>query len=139
MVSFACSRIGLTIFFYLSGACRQMLSFDSVGLSLELFIVYQFKRRLQMASPPHLMWPICHIFICVLQKKRKNTAQSHSTMRLFCHLLRLKEFHHVSDSNLPILRQFSKFHSDFFGDLRCFFFLCQKVICTDLQSGCKLL
>lgn len=80
-----------------------------------------------MARPTHLMWRICHIFIYVLHKSKKNTAQSHSTMRLSCHLLRLKEFHHVSDSNLPILRQFSKFHSDFFGDLRCFSFSANRL------------
>ena len=54
MVSFACSRIGLTIFFICPGLADRFKLCGSVGLSLELFIVYQFERRWQMASPPHL-------------------------------------------------------------------------------------
>lgn len=71
MVSFACSRIGLTIFLFVRESADRFILCGSVGLSLELFIVYQLERRLQMARPPHLMWRICHIFICVLQKSKK--------------------------------------------------------------------
>jgi len=72
MVSFACSRIGLTIFFlFVRGTADRFKLCGSVGLSLELFIVYQFERRLQMARPTHLMWRICHIFIYVLHKSKK--------------------------------------------------------------------
>ena len=71
MVSFACSRIGLTIFLFVRESADRFILCGSVGLSLELFIVYQFERRLQMARPPHLMWRICHIFICFLQKSKK--------------------------------------------------------------------
>ena len=31
----------------------------------------KFLQSQQMARPPHLMWRICHIFICVLQKSKK--------------------------------------------------------------------
>lgn len=83
MVSFACSRIGLTIFFlFVREIADRFKLCGSVGLSLELFIVYQFERRLQMADEPHLCGGFA-TFSCSAceasirpEKDKKNTAQT---------------------------------------------------------------
>lgn len=69
---------GLRYFLFVRGTADRYFRFDSVGLSLELVIVYQLERLLQMADKPHFCgefatfsYRLCESPISAVKKAKK--------------------------------------------------------------------